>query len=131
MVGYKNLLRLFHAAQRELFMELSGAGLLPVNRQRLAQVRDLADTILNQVAAEYEENLAPAIPRVWSSEVEEIRADLHGWLGQLASADDGWSPMHFELGFVAEDDAEMTVGAAVVLARIVRTLCRQLERQAA
>ena len=43
--------------------------------------------------------LAPAIPRVWSSEVEEIRADLHGWLGQLAGSDDGWLPIHFELAF--------------------------------
>src|SRR5207302_3791953 len=89
----------FHAAQRDLFMELSRAGLLPVNGERLSRIRDLADATLNRIAAQYEEDLAPAIPRVWSSEVEEIRADLHGWLGQLAGSDDGWLPIHFELAF--------------------------------
>ena len=87
---------LFHAVQRDLFME---AGTLPVNRERLSGIRDIADRVLNRIAAQYEEDLAPAILRVWSSEVEEIRADLHGWLGQLAGADDGWLPVHFELGF--------------------------------
>jgi ATP-dependent helicase/nuclease subunit B len=90
---------LFHAVQRDLFMELSNAGLLPVNRERLASIRDVADRTLNRVAAQYEEDLAPAITRVWNSEVEEIRTDLHGWLGQLAVSDDGWLPVHFELAF--------------------------------
>jgi ATP-dependent helicase/nuclease subunit B len=90
---------LFHAVQRDLFVELRAAGLLPVNRERLNQIRDIADRALDRVAARYEEELAPAIPRVWKSEVEEIRADLHGWLGSIASATDGWIPVHFELGF--------------------------------
>ena len=70
-----------------------------VNRERLAAIRDATDRTLNRVAAQYEEDLAPAIPRVWNSEVEEIRTDLHGWLGQLAVSGDGWLPIHFELGF--------------------------------
>lgn len=90
---------LFHAVQRDLFMDAGAAGLLPVNRARLSQIRDITDRALNRIAAQYEEELAPAIPRVWSSEVEEIRSDLHGWLGQLAGVDDGWLPVHFELGF--------------------------------
>jgi CRISPR/Cas system-associated exonuclease Cas4 (RecB family) len=90
---------LFHAVQRDLFMEAGDAGALPVTRERLGQIRDIADRTLNRIAAQYEDDLAPAIPRVWSSEVEEIRADLHGWLGQLARSDDGWLPVHFELGF--------------------------------
>jgi CRISPR/Cas system-associated exonuclease Cas4 (RecB family) len=96
---------LFHAVQRDLFMELSGAGLLPVNHERLGAIRDAADRALNRVAAQYEEDLAPAIPRVWNSEVEEIRTDLHGWLGQLAASDDGWLPVHFELAFGLGRDA--------------------------
>jgi len=90
---------LFHAVQRDLFMEAGAAGALPASRERLGQIRDIADRVLNRIAAQYEEDLAPAIPRVWTSEVEEIRADLHGWLGQLAGSDDGWLPLHFELGF--------------------------------
>ena len=90
---------LFHAVQRDLFMEAGAAGALPASRERLGQIRDLADRVLNRIAAQYEEDLAPAIPRVWTSEVEEIRTDLHGWLGQLAGSEDGWLPIHFELGF--------------------------------
>src|SRR5262249_4413063 len=90
---------LFHGVQRDVFMELTAAGLLPVNRERLDRIRDIADRTLNKVAARFEEDLAPAIPRVWSSEVEEIRGDLHGWLGMLAASEDGWVPIHFELAF--------------------------------
>jgi ATP-dependent helicase/nuclease subunit B len=95
---------LFHAMQRDLFMELKAAGLLPVNRDRLAAIRDIADRTLDLVAAGYAEKLAPAIPRVWNSEVEEIRTDLHGWLGQVAAADSDWLPIHFELGFGLQRD---------------------------
>ena len=89
---------LFHAVQRDLFVELQAAGLLPVDRQRLNRVRDIADAALDRAAARYEEELAPAIPRVWRGEVEEIRADLHAWLS-LAAGQDGWLPVHFELAF--------------------------------
>jgi ATP-dependent helicase/nuclease subunit B len=115
---------LFHAVQRELFMELSGSGLLPVNRERLGAIRDATDRTLNRVAAQYEEDLAPAIPRVWNSEVEEIRTDLHGWLGQLAVSGDGWLPVHFELAFglgrdsrrdPASSEAEAVLGSGVRL----------------
>jgi ATP-dependent helicase/nuclease subunit B len=97
---------LFHAVQRDLFMQLQAAALLPVNRERLDQIRDIADRTLDRVAAQYEEDLAPAIPRVWNSEVEEVRADLHGWLGQLAISEDAWIPVHFELGFGLPHDPD-------------------------
>jgi ATP-dependent helicase/DNAse subunit B len=90
---------LFHAVQRDLFVELQSAGLLPVWRERLNQIRDVADRTLDRLAMQYEDDLAPAIPRVWRSEVEEIRTDLHAWLGIVASSDDGWLPIHFELSF--------------------------------
>src|SRR5262249_19254431 len=82
------------------------------------------DCTLNRVAAQYEEDLAPAIPRVWNSEVEEIRTDLHGWLGQLAASGDGWLPVHFELAFglgrdarrdPASSEAEAMLGSGVRL----------------
>ncbi len=96
---------LFHAVQRDLFTELQSAGLLPVNRERMNPIRDAADRALDRVAAQYEEDLAPAIPRVWRSEVEEIRTDLHGWLSSMAATDEGWLPIHFELGFGLKPDA--------------------------
>src|SRR6185436_5807817 len=41
----------------------------------------------------------PAIPRVWQSEVEDLRTDLRGWLQHVAANDDDWEPQHFEYGF--------------------------------
>ena len=57
------------------------------------------DTVLGRVAAKYQEKLAPAIPRVWKSEIEDLRTDLRGWLQHVARNDDEWEPMKFELVF--------------------------------
>ncbi len=90
---------LFHSVQFELFRELSRA--IP------PRILDLADQVLDRVAARYEEDLAPAIPRVWKSEIENLRTDLRGWLQHVAAfqssgdsgGESGWRPAHFEFGF--------------------------------
>ena len=64
--------------------------MLPVNAANLADVLQVADRVLDQVAASYEEQLAPAIPRVWKSEIEDLRTDLRGWLQHIAANDDDW-----------------------------------------
>lgn len=90
---------LFHATQFELFEELSKADLLPFTAVSLPKTLDLADRILDRVAARFEEDLAPAIPRVWRTEVETLRSDLRGWLQQTAVTQSEWIPVHFEFGF--------------------------------
>jgi ATP-dependent helicase/nuclease subunit B len=73
--------------------------LLPITADRLPAALDLADQILDRVAAKYEDDLAPAIPRVWKSEIETLRTDLRGWLQQVAATQPDWVPVHFEFGF--------------------------------
>ncbi len=90
---------LFHEIQFELFHDLQRAGLLPVNDDRLPEALKRADTMLDRVAAKYQEKLAPAIPRVWKSEIEDLRTDLRGWLQHVARNDDEWEPVRFELAF--------------------------------
>lgn len=90
---------LFHAVQFALLRDLQDGGLLPVTPERLEQVLELADAALTRVAGEYEEQLAPAIPRVWRSAIEDLRTDLRGWLQHTAQNDQEWMPAHFELGF--------------------------------
>jgi CRISPR/Cas system-associated exonuclease Cas4 (RecB family) len=90
---------LFHEIQYELFQDLQRAGSLPVNDQRLPEALTRADAMLDRVAAKYQEKLAPAIPRVWKSEIEDLRTDLRGWLQHVARNDDDWEPVHFELTF--------------------------------
>lgn len=90
---------LFHAAQFEFFQAAKRVGLLPMDRSKLAQTLELADAALQHVAGIYREKLAPAIDRVWQSEIEDMRTDLRTWARHVASVDDDWEPLHFELGF--------------------------------
>ena len=110
---------LFHAVQFDLFRALAGAGLLPVTSANLSVALDLADQVLDRVAARFEEDLAPAILRVWRSEVESLRSDLRGWLQHTASNAADWIPFHFEFGFgLLPDprrDPESTRNEAVIL----------------
>jgi CRISPR/Cas system-associated exonuclease Cas4 (RecB family) len=90
---------LFHEAQFRLFRELQSAQLLPMRPENAARAMEIADGVLDRVAAENEEKLAPAIPRVWRSEIEDLRIDLRGWIQHVAQEPDDWMPVHFEFGF--------------------------------
>jgi ATP-dependent helicase/nuclease subunit B len=99
---------LFHAVQFHLLSRLKAQGLLPITGYNHAAVLSIADRVLDEIAARYHEELAPAIPRVWESEVEEMRWDLRGWLRQVVLAPDtaDWKPRWFELGFGMRPDSE-------------------------
>ena len=90
---------LFHEIQHELLIELRDRSLLPVTADNRAEVFDVADAVLQRVAAVYQERLAPAIPRVWRNEIQAIGTDLRGWLQRVARDDGDWMPAHFELAF--------------------------------
>ena len=101
---------LFHEIQFELFQDLQRAGLLPVNDDRLPEALARADAVLDRVAAKYQEKLAPAIPRVWKSEIEDLRTDLRGWLQHVARNDDDWEPVEFELEFGKDQPVTLVEG---------------------
>jgi ATP-dependent helicase/nuclease subunit B len=96
---------LFHEVQFALLNELNREALLPVNSQNLAEALELADRALDQVAGKYKEDLAPAIERVWSTEIEDLRTDLRGWLQHISVNDAEWRPVHFEFAFGLPADA--------------------------
>ena len=58
-----------------------------------------------EAAAQAECDLAPAIPQIWRSEMEAIRADLRGWLQHNAALEPDWKPEFCELSFGLEDPA--------------------------
>src|SRR5262249_42259448 len=72
------------------------------------QVLRVADEVLDQVAGIYSEELNPAIPRIWESEIEEMRWDLRGWIRQIVLASDTtqWTPAWFELAFGLRQGAD-------------------------
>jgi hypothetical protein len=90
---------LFHEVQFELLRQLKDAQRLPVDEENVKWALAECDRVLEKVAAKYEDKLAPAIPRVWRSEIEDLRLDLRGWLRHIAVHDADWLPIHFEFGF--------------------------------
>jgi len=88
---------LFHAVQFQFFQAWQKR-----RNAALPELLDLLDHTLDCVAAEYGEKLAPAIPRVWLSEIEDLRTDLRGWLHLWLAAAGEWEPIHVELGFGLE-----------------------------
>jgi len=94
---------IYHAVQFELFRDLAARNSLPVTPQNLPAALDCLDAVLLQVAGQAESDLAPAIPQIWRSEVQAIRADLRGWLQQKAVLEPDWKPEFFELSFGLDD----------------------------
>jgi CRISPR/Cas system-associated exonuclease Cas4 (RecB family) len=126
---------LFHAVQFEFLGTLKEKGLLPFAADRLGTVLEIADQVLDRVAAEQAENLAPAIPRVWDNEIEDIRTDLRGWAQQTAAQQD-WIPERFEFAFGLKEhtehrDPSSTSNEAVILDGVrVRGSIDLIERHA-
>lgn len=89
----------FHALQDELIRELKSEWLTPLDRSKLPRALDVADQVVRRGSERYAEELAPAIPRVWSAEIEDLRTDLRGWIRQMAVEDDEWEPAYSELPF--------------------------------
>jgi CRISPR/Cas system-associated exonuclease Cas4 (RecB family) len=102
---------LFHAVQFRLLNELKTAELLPVNGARLPESLAIADRVLNSVAEEFADKLAPAIDRVWQTEIEDLRTDLRGWLQHIAVNDEDWIPEHFEFAFGLRSQAGRDVAS--------------------
>jgi RecB family exonuclease len=75
-------------------------------RDHPADPLDHLDAVLESVAAEWREKLAPAIPQVWDSEIASLHADLRGWLDHRRETAADWTPIHAELAFGLPEDPE-------------------------
>lgn len=89
---------LFHRVQAEFFRALEREKLLPIRRDALPIMLDRLDETLDRVAAEYHDELAPAVERVWQDEMAAVRTDLRIWVQRLAQ-DAEWEPWRFEFAF--------------------------------
>jgi len=96
---------LFHDIQFKLLSRLRDRGLLPLRPgASLEEALACADVAVDEEAARAEQDLAPAIPRVWEDGITAIRADIREWLRRAAEAGDGWVPHRFELSFGIDRD---------------------------
>jgi CRISPR/Cas system-associated exonuclease Cas4 (RecB family) len=94
---------LFHRAQAEFYRAMQAAGALPVAQDRVSDAMATINTVVDRVAAEYAEQLAPAIERVWHDEIEELRRDLGIWVQKIADGGE-WHPEYFEFSFGLNDE---------------------------
>jgi ATP-dependent helicase/nuclease subunit B len=94
---------LFHKVQYEVLTLLREAGELPVTHRNVDRVIEAVNDVLHRVARRYEDQLWPAIPKVWEDGINAIGADLREWLRRHADAEDGWVPYKFELSFGLAD----------------------------
>ena len=94
---------LFHRAQAEFYRAMEKNGALPVTQAGVNDASRVVEAALEKVAAEYEEQLAPAIERVWRDEINELRRDLSIWVQRMAE-DTSWVPAYFEFSFGLSDE---------------------------
>src|SRR5580704_12081339 len=97
---------IFADVQYEILSALRELDVLPVTPEDLDDASGLLDEKLDEVAARWHEDLAPAIERVWLDGIESIRADLREWLRRAAEDSEHWRPEWFELGFGLSDRAK-------------------------
>ncbi len=95
--------RMFHHVQAETLRALQTAARLPSDPEDLAEAQFVLDSTLDRLAAEYHDDLAPAIERIWEDEIAAMRADLRLWLRALAEHSRTWRPLHFEYAFGLEE----------------------------
>jgi hypothetical protein len=94
---------LFHKVQAEFYRQLQAQHALPITRATVPEAVTAIHAVLDRVAADYKEELAPAIDRVWRDEIEDLRRDLAIWVQKLADEAD-WVPQYFELSFGLTDE---------------------------
>jgi ATP-dependent helicase/nuclease subunit B len=90
---------MYHAVLAGFLRYAIAEKLLRLSPSNVAQAQAKIEDILKTTAAEYHEELAPAIERVWQDEIEIMRADLRGLLTQMAENPDGYVPELIEFGF--------------------------------
>ena len=91
---------LIHKVQYRLLQQLAAEGAF-----ELVHAQERLDAVVEEVAREWEERLAPAIDRVWKDCVAGVKVDLREWLRRLAE-EKRWKPWRFELAFGLKDADE-------------------------
>ncbi len=91
--------RILHVAQFLILKKLEEEDLLPVRADNLPRVLDISEQVFRQVAADFKDELAPAIERIWHDELDRVRTDIRGWLRHESQATGGWVPHRYEFTF--------------------------------
>lgn len=97
---------MIHEMHATTLRRLKAMGMLPVTIDRIEAAEEVLHEVVDSIAAQWEEDLAPAIARVWLDEITMIRTDLRLWLREIASEVDQWIAEKCEYAFGLEPRAE-------------------------
>ena len=90
---------LTHEIQFEILTRLRDLRLLPVTPANLEAAQAELEHLVDDVAEQWRDDLAPAIERVWKDGIDAIRADLREWLRRASQDPQKFCPERFELAF--------------------------------
>jgi hypothetical protein len=90
---------LFHQFQAAILRRLQKDGMLPLSGDLLPRAQQLLLKAIAPVMQSAEDDLNPAIDRVWRDEMNAITQDLRTWLEKLAGEGAEWTPERFEYSF--------------------------------
>ena len=85
---------LFHETQFQFFQAV-----MKKQPESLDATLETLDDALARIELKYREDLAPAIDRVWQTEIEDMRNDLRGWSRYWWADRAEWRTLHAELAF--------------------------------
>jgi hypothetical protein len=94
---------IFHEVQAGFLRALQEDGRLPLGFDDVPRALETLDQIVAATARRHEEELAPAIARVWRDEIASIRRDLRVWVRRLPESSN-WTPEYFEFSFGLSDE---------------------------
>jgi CRISPR/Cas system-associated exonuclease Cas4 (RecB family) len=94
---------LTHEIQFEILTRLRDRRLLPVTPANLETAQAELEHLVDDVAEQWRDDLAPAIERVWKDGIDAIRADLREWLRRASQDPQKYRPERFELAFGLKD----------------------------
>jgi CRISPR/Cas system-associated exonuclease Cas4 (RecB family) len=109
---------MIHAIHATTLRRLKSAGLLPLVTERIDEAEAILHRIVDETAATWSEDLAPAIPRVFRDEVAMIRTDLRLWLRDIASEPERWIAERCEFAFGLPHDPGYDEGSVREPARL-------------
>jgi CRISPR/Cas system-associated exonuclease Cas4 (RecB family) len=95
---------LIHEVQFKLLRALQEASALPVTAESLGLAQAKLGEVLEEVASDHADRLAPAIDRVWADCIAGVAVDLREWLRRMTE-EPSFEPWRFELSFGLTDDA--------------------------
>ncbi len=90
---------LTHEIQFEILTRLRDKKMLPVTPANLETAQAELEHLVDDVAEQWRDDLAPAIERVWKDGIDAIRADLREWLRHASQDPQKFCPERFELAF--------------------------------